>query len=136
MIHGGSINFCKRRRARIKDPAGRIWPVGRSLISSIRIVAHVWHTHTGTIWPDLLIIATFQISVAISIWPTFFLEKKKKITGCMCDCARLVCRNDAQHSHLFIQWSRAFKLRQTNARREMGMIEITVKNKSLRGAPF
>ena len=30
-IHCGSLNFCKCRRARIKDPASRIWPAGRSL---------------------------------------------------------------------------------------------------------
>ena len=30
-IHGGSLSFCKCRRARIKEPAGRIWPAGRSL---------------------------------------------------------------------------------------------------------
>ena len=30
-IHGGSLNLCKCRRARIKGSAGRIWPAGRSL---------------------------------------------------------------------------------------------------------
>ena len=30
-IHGESLSLCKYRRARIKGPAGRIWPVGCSL---------------------------------------------------------------------------------------------------------
>ena len=30
-IQGGSLSLCKCRRARIKGPAGRIWPAGRSL---------------------------------------------------------------------------------------------------------
>ena len=34
-IHGGSLSLRKRRRARIKEPAGRIWPVGRSLPMSV-----------------------------------------------------------------------------------------------------
>ena len=31
LIHGGSLSLCKCRRARAKEPAGRIWPAGRSL---------------------------------------------------------------------------------------------------------
>ena len=34
-IHGGSLSLCKSRRARIKGPAGRIWPDGRSLLMSV-----------------------------------------------------------------------------------------------------
>ena len=30
-IYGGNLSLCKCRRARIKEPAGRIWPAGRSL---------------------------------------------------------------------------------------------------------
>ena len=29
--HSGSLSLCKCRRARIKEPAGRIWPAGLSL---------------------------------------------------------------------------------------------------------
>ena len=35
LIHGGSLGLSKCRRARMKGPAGRIWPAGRSLPTSV-----------------------------------------------------------------------------------------------------
>ena len=40
-MHGGSLSLCKCRRARIKGPAGRIWPAGRSL--PMPGVTVTWH---------------------------------------------------------------------------------------------
>ena len=43
-IHGRSLSLCKCRRARINEPAGRIWPAGRSLpmseVDAVNFTAH------------------------------------------------------------------------------------------------